>query len=314
MNIRYGKPLSDGLERMKKALFNPFDPGKWFILGFTAFLAYLLEGSGHGNGSYKSGNNDWNVEKVTGFPSAAWEWLTNNTFWLMLLILGILLLIVLGMLITWLSSRGKFMFLDNVVHDRALVSKPWNQFKYLGNSLFLWRFCYGLIMFAVITLYISVAAFIFYYFNNNDFSGLATGLTITGMALWLFALGIIGGYISLFLSHFIVPIMYKNNIGAVEAWRRFMPLLSGYMLHFVFYGIIILLLHILIFICVTVIGLCTCCVGFIILSIPYIGTVIMLPVFYTFRAFSVEFLEQFGPEYKIFPGMSYNDTSEVYEL
>jgi len=36
-----------------------------------------------------------------------------------------------------LRSRGKFMFLDNVVHDRAEVSQPWQDFRRLGNSLFL---------------------------------------------------------------------------------------------------------------------------------------------------------------------------------
>jgi hypothetical protein len=108
--------------------------------------------------------------------------------------------------------------------------------------------------------------------------------------------------------------MYKNNIGTVQAWRHFMPLLSGHMLHFFIYGIIIFLISIMIFVCVALIGLFTCCIGFLILSIPYIGTVIMLPVSYTFRSLSVEFLEQFGPEYKIFPGPDYNNINGVYEL
>jgi len=34
---------------------------------------------------------------------------------------------------------------------------------------------------------------------------------------------------------------------------------------------------------------------------PYIGSVVLLPVSYTFRAFSVEFLEQFGDDFTIFP-------------
>ena len=168
-------------------------------------------------------------------------------------------------------------------------------------------------MFAAIGLYVTAAITIAYHFQSNAFSGLVAGLTIAGMVLWLFAICIIGGYITLFLSHFVVPIMYKNNIGAVEAWRRFMPLLSGHMLHFIIYGILILLLDILTGICVIIGGLFTCCIGFIILSIPYIGTVLLLPVKYTFRALSVEFLEQFGPEYEIFPKPD-DDIYGVYEL
>ena len=314
MNISYGEPISKGWDRMKNALFNPFDLGKWFVIGFTAFLAGLADGPGFGNGSYKSGTDNWNFENLAEYPGNAWEWLLANTLWSILIIIGILLLIALGILVTWLSSRGKFMFLDNVVHDRALISKPWNQFKTLGYSLFLWRICFGIIFFAVIALFVLATVSIGYYFHSNDFSGFFTGLIITGMVLWLFVICIIIAYITLFLSHFIVPIMYKNNIGAVEAWKRFMPLLRGHMLHFIFYGLIIFLISILIFICIAVIGLFTCCIGFILLSIPYIGSVITLPVTYTFRALSVEFLEQFGPEYEIFPRLDDNDINGVYEL
>ena len=41
--------------------------------------------------------------------------------------------------------------------------------------------------------------------------------------------------------------------------------------------------------------------GFALLVIPYIGTVITLPIWYTFRAFSLEFLAQFGLDYDLFP-------------
>ena len=93
-----------------------------------------------------------------------------------------------------------------------------------------------------------------------------------------------------------------------------MRLLSGNLMYFFLYGLIILALYILLFICIVIAGLFTCCIGFIILSIPYIGTVILLPVSYTFRAMSVEFLEQFGPEFKIFPSLYDNDLNGVYEL
>ena len=123
MEIRYGEPISKGWGRMKNALFNPFDLGKWFAAGFTAFLAGLADGSGFGSSSFRSGKNSWNFNKLADFPNVALEWLINNPFWFALIIFGILFLIALGILFTWLSSRGKFMFLDNVVHNRALVSR-----------------------------------------------------------------------------------------------------------------------------------------------------------------------------------------------
>ena len=60
-------------------------------------------------------------------------------------------------------------------------------------------------------------------------------------------------------------------------------------------------------------GLLTCCIGFIFLIIPYIGSVIMLPVSVTFRSLSLEFLEQFGPDYKIFPDIETLKTGDGFE-
>jgi len=45
----------------------------------------------------------------------------------------------------------------------------------------------------------------------------------------------------------------------------------------------------------------TCLIFFVLLMIPYISSVVLLPVSYTYRAYSLEFLAQFGPDYSLFP-------------
>jgi len=45
--------------------------------------------------------------------------------------------------------------------------------------------------------------------------------------------------------------------------------------------------------------LATCCIGFILLALPFVGTVFLLPVLVFFRLYGVELLAQFGPEYNI---------------
>jgi hypothetical protein len=44
MNIEYFETVSRAWDRMITALFRPFDLGKWLALGFTVFLAGLLDG------------------------------------------------------------------------------------------------------------------------------------------------------------------------------------------------------------------------------------------------------------------------------
>ena len=43
----------------------------------------------------------------------------------------------------------------------------------------------------------------------------------------------------------------------------------------------------------------TCCIA----AIPYVGTVILLPIPVTLGAFSLLFLRQFGPDYDVWAGL-----------
>jgi len=303
MNIHFSEPLSAAWARMKKALFQPFSLEKWFTLGFTAFLAALVDGSGGSgvgnNVGDKLNGSDW--EDFFNFPGVAMEWLASNPMWATLILVGIGFLFVLGIVLTWLSSRGKFMFLDNVIYDRSEVSRPWHEFKKEGNSLFVWRFFYGLICLVIIILSLYAS----YAFIYNMYYGLGSlpskALIIVAMIIYFFTLFIILGFISLFLDSFVVPIMYKHRVSATQAWGIFIKLFAHNIGNFIVYGLFIFVLMILVVIAVVVFGFATCCIGFLLLIIPYIGSVVMLPVSYTFRAYSVEFLEQFGEEYQIFP-------------
>lgn len=304
MNISFSIPLSDAWARMKKALFQPFNINKWFVLGFTAFLAGLADGgSGGSGGGNRSGYNfqgDNVASKIFDFPQTAHNWLLDNPLWFVLIIFGICLIFVLSIVFIWLSSRGKFMFLSNVVQDKAEISIPWKEYRKEGNSLFWWRLIYSYLVFFLVILYM-VYSFLdlreIYYEN----------LTLSGQILHIFTLVIgfilviiVTSYISLFLNDFVVPIMIKNRIGVNAAWGKFLTLFSRHAGYFIIYGLFILVLGILVVISIIIFGLVTCCLGFILLVIPYISSVVLLPVSYTFRAFSVEFLQQFGEEYQLF--------------
>jgi len=299
MNIAYFEPFSRAWDRMKIALFRPIDLHKWFIIGFNAFLAKLAEGGG-GQG-FSGWSEDASFREFLDFPNKAWEWLMSHPGWFIGIVFGGIFLIIIVIVLIWLSSRAKFMFLDNVVHDRAEVAKPWKQYSMEGNSLFLWRLCFFLICGAVFTSYI-----IFFFITaSNLYKGSyyeRVPVVFIVAVVLLFALtAIVIGFISMFLNSFVTPIMYKNTIKTTQAWSRFLSLFKRHPFHFILYGLLVFVLGILAVIFVVVAGLLTCCIGFLLLIIPYIGTVVTLPIWYTFRAFSLEFLAQFGPEYEIFP-------------
>jgi len=301
MNIQFFAPFSSGWKRMTQALFRPFQIGKWFVLGFTVFLAKLLDGSFRGSGFRFKDKNHLLWKDIVEIVDRIQDWILEYPGWFTLIIIGFIFAAAILILLLWISSRGKFMFLDNVVYDRALISEPWYRFRAEGNSLFLWRLVFGLIMLGVIIVFAVVLFATAFNFINNDFEPAKHIPPIVGFGLLAFLMTVVVLYIVLFLNDFVVPIMYIHRRSAVQAWGMFLKIFSRHWIYFILYGLLILILHILVVFAVVMIGFFTCCFGFVLLVIPYIGSVVLLPVSYTFRAFSLEFLEQFGPEFKIFP-------------
>ncbi len=300
MHIAYFEPFARAWERMKLALFRPFDLHKWFVVGFNAFLAGLADGH-NGGGGGRGGRSKMSFGEFLDLPNQGWRWLNTHPGWFIAIIFIAAVVIVVVILLLWLSSRGKFMFLDNVVHNRAEIAKPWRQFRREGDSLFLWRLVFSVFIFA---LFIGFAAFFFITANRLYAVGFSHRVPVpflVGMGIVFLLLITIIGFISLFLNDFVVPLMYKDNLTATQGWNRFLILLGRYPVHFILYGLLILLLIILFVIVVVVAGLITCCIGWLLLVIPYIGTVVTLPFWYALRAFSLEFLGQFGAEYLLFP-------------
>lgn len=301
MNTNYSQPLSNGFERMKKALFQPFDISKWINIGFTAFIAGLTDCAGGGGGGGNSGTRfkDFDWDEFFSFPETATNWLVSHPLWFSLIITGVFFVIAVAIIFNWLSSRGKFMFLFNVVNNKDEVVKPWNDFRKQGNSLFWWKFVYGWLILGVFILFFVYTFGIFKNIHNGIIPDIAKFGFIGGIIFTFIGLLIVTGYISLFLNDFVVPIMYKHRISALKAWSKFLSLLIRNMGRFFVYGLLILILKIATTIAVIFLAVLTCCIGLLIIMIPFVGTVILLPISYTFRAFSIEYFALFGDEFDL---------------
>jgi hypothetical protein len=298
MTVMYAEPMTRAWRRMKQALFAPFDAHKWFVIGFNAFLAGLADWNRGSGGSRGGGRFD--AGDVFGFPHRAWTWLMAHPGWFAGILFLAFLVFVVATVILWLSSRGVFMFLDNVVRDAAEIAAPWKRFRREGDSLFLWRFAFGFIGFAFFLVFalgvFSSGARIYEQTRFNPLPVLWIAASAAGFLLLVTMLS----YISLLAKDFVAPIMYKDGLSATKAWGVFLRLFGRHPAAFIVYGLLVFVLIIIFVIVVVIAGLVTCCIGWLLLVIPYIGTVITLPVWYALRAFSLEFLAQFGPEYSLF--------------
>ncbi len=300
--ISYGEPLKRAWTRMQLILFAPFDAGKWLVMGFTAWLASLAEGgTSAGNIGFDFDRDIWERDWerwVTGTASRIRDFIESGLeFFLVMVLVLVGLLIVLVLI--WLSARGTFMFLDNVVQNRHRVADPWRRFARLADSLFLWR-----IMFTFATV-IVVGALILAGVGMavpllDEGAGRGVGAVgLVAVVCLAVLLVLVAAFVSLLVDHFVVPLMYKHNLTITVAWRMFLPLCQKELPQFVLFALFFFVLYLAVAVGVGVVSLVTCCVGLLIISLPYIGTVVLLPLYVTARGLGLEFLAQFGPEYSL---------------
>ncbi len=307
MRISVTDPVSQAIERTRTILFQPFQIEKWFTLGFCAFLANLagggnfnFGGGGSGGGGGGGGGHQGAEDDEPGpgeLFGEAMEWIGEHL--VEVIVGGICVFVVivsLGMLLSWLSSRGKFMFLDGVAHNRGAVRQPWHEFRAEGNSLFWFQFFFPMaVMLFVVAILAACGLIALPDIQAEQFGTMAILAIVLGILFFLTTI-LVAGCIQLFLTQFVVPIMYVRRIGVMAAWSEFgRTIVTDHKGTLFLYLLFQIVLSVSIGILSVLAMCCTCCL----VLIPYLGTVILLPLLVFERSYSVYFLQQFGPEWRI---------------
>lgn len=307
MNISYTEPLSRSWERMKSMLFRPFQIETWFVVGFSEFLAGLF---GHTGSLAKLGNPlrshgshpmDVRAEQALDRVRDAVLKMLENPMVLAAIMAGVILLLMVGVALAWVSARAEFVFIDNVAHRRARITEPWRRFGRLGHSLFLWRAVFSF-------AFILPLAFMLVPFAGTMMNVLHGGpLALPRFAAMAIGIGCGAAFAAVLawwawtMDTFVVPLMYRYDENATQAWARFWPLLRGRPGSFFAFTVFYVVVAIAAGIAAAIVGFGTCCIGLVLMIIPYIGNVVLLPLTLTSRALGPEFLAQFGPEWVVFP-------------
>ena len=295
-------PLTQAVDRVKLVLFQPFDLGKWFVIGFCAWLAQLGEGGGGGN--FNPGGGNHRGGSVGNEFQLAKDFVLSNLYWIIPVAVAVVVLfIILGLLFTWLNSRGKFMLLHCVALNKAEVVVPWRKFSHQANSLFWFRIVLGLVAMVVILPLIALGVIIgIATFAHGDVkaAGVA-GLAGVVLVFLAFAFGFF--LVRKFTMDFVVPIMFARGCTCREGWRALRLLMAanaGNILLYLLFQIVIGIVTGILVLAVMIVTCCCCCL----LLLPYISTVILLPLFVFTRAYSAHYIAQFGREFDVFPEAS----------
>ncbi len=300
--IHIVEPAAAAFARMKAVLFQPFDLARWLAIGFCAFLATLGEyGAGGGTRFRPDNPTNLSAKSVGSVWEKVAEFTRENVVWLVPTVaFAFFVGLVIWLLLLWLSSRGRFMFLDNVATNRAEVVRPWQECRRVANSLFFLRLLFALAGGLILLLCGALgAAAAIGMGRRGEVHVVGVGVALVAAFL---AIGL--GF-SLFLvakltKDFVVPIMWSRGIGWRPAWREFGGLLAAGSGSFILYLLFYLLLFVTTLVALAAVTVLTCCLAGCLLAIPYVGVVLLLPVLVFFRAYSLCFLAQFGPDYDVF--------------
>jgi hypothetical protein len=277
------KPFGDAFELTKKILFQPFNFEKWLVIGFAAFLTHL-----NGGGFNFPINRNWNAtqsqqENLRSF----FDQLTP--VWIALIGLGLLLALAVVFVLMWIKARGHFIFIDCIVHDRGAIVQPWKEYRAEGNSYFIFLVCFFLcfvVAILAIVFIVVVPIFIINPSKHGAFAFLPLASLILILPLFL---------IFVSLTQFVAPVMYRRRC---RVWPAIVDLLSlvgenlGIFILYVLFGF---LLGLGVATAMATLMCLTCCIA----AIPYVGTVILLPIYVFVQAFSLFFIKQFGPDYDV---------------
>src|SRR4030095_7649102 len=286
--IEIFKPFGEAFELTNKILFQSFDLKKWLVIGFAAFLSGHLEGVGF---TFPSLLCDLQSHRATQdvIPDHLEQWKP----WLVAAVVVLAVLFFAFVIaLTWLKARGHFIFTDCIVRNQAAIAAPWREYRKEGNSYFLFLLAVMFVILLLAGLIVGSAFGLGWLKQGADDTG---SIASIGLIVFLFVFWV---SIVIFLSiaaYFMVPVMYRKRCRAVQAFRDVTLLMmhhAGSFFLFFLFGVVLILAVLMIGVIVTC---ATCCLA----ALPYIGTVILLPVFVCLHAFALVFIRQFGPDYDV---------------
>ena len=278
-------PFGEAWDWMKRILFQPFDFRKWLVIGFAAFLANF---SGNANFNFNpdiGDKGDWSFRSMSNDATGSNEWLTSCA--VPLLIAGAILVLAIFVVLLWIGSRGRFILTDCIVRNRGAIGEPWREYRREGNSFFLFSLIVGLIVLAIVAIAF-VPVLLPFIQGWTEGAAFVASLSV-GIVLLVAVIFLITAAWSL-TSQLMVPVMYRQRCRALVAFRQIVGLITTrpgpILLYLLFFFVLALAAAMIACLSLPF----TCCIA----AIPYVGTVILLPVYVMLAAFQLFFLRQFG--------------------
>jgi hypothetical protein len=320
--MRVTESMGPAWERMKQALFRPFNLGTWFSFGLLFALESCIEGGGSnfnvpnpgdlggGGSDFGEGYDDYDddgydtdgrigsaLRRVGGALAHAGPSPSFDTGLIAgIVIAAVLIAIPLVLLLYWLGCRGQMAAIRGVAAGSvSSVGEAWSATAAAGNALFKFHLALAGIALVVFLPLLGFAALTAYpvFDSGERIESVLPVLLLLGAVALVFIVPFV--LVRAMTRSFVAPIMLLHGVGAREAWRRFWAHGRAHVGAIVLYFLLRVVVGIGAGIVGVVAGLVTCCLGF----LPILHQTLMAPYYVFERAWSLEVLASLSPDFDL---------------
>ncbi|MFA6079290.1 MAG: hypothetical protein WC779_06055 [Candidatus Omnitrophota bacterium] len=249
-NVKMTALIGKSFNRTTEILFKPFSAKKWLKLLMIALLAGALAGgNGMGGGGDRSAQKQKDSVKAagTGSVQSAEEGPVSQTasgpdgktapskppVMLIAIIAGAILgfLLFFIVLVTWLGSRFRFIWLNAVANNSTAITEPYYRHSHEANSLF--KFSLILFFAYIIFIALDIGWALFNMHSAGAFAKDFAWSFPVGLKIFLLpAVSIVAVtgaimILSVVIDNFIVPMMALDGIGIMAALKQFGAIFSA---------------------------------------------------------------------------------------
>jgi hypothetical protein len=285
-------PFNQAIELTRLILFRPFDITKWLVIGFAAFLSGWLNSGGGSINPWSF--RRWNTSNLQA-PTFQFRSVNMDHVGLVFLtVVAVFVVVALVLLIVWLwiVARGRFVFIDCLVRNRAAIAEPWREFREEGNRFFVFLIVLMLVSLLLAALFGGLIFGLVVLWRTYQISNVPVLFVLAPITVFAWvAFAVVVNLI----TYFMPPVMYTRRCSPIDAARAILQLIFDDPTPFILFILFMIALWIGWIVLGCFVTCATCCLA----SLPYIGTVIVLPVPVFFRSFSLLFLRQFGPTWDV---------------
>jgi hypothetical protein len=218
--------ISPAFQHTKKQLIEPFRASQWARLALVGFLAGEVHSGGCSGGNFQVPTRTPGSERFLDLGLSA----MNPAAYALLIALLIVCGMVLWVLFIYVNSVMRFVLFDSVVTKRCEIRQYWNRRQRPGLRYFAWQLLLFVAMMVGLTILVGIPALFalavgWLKQSSQHMVPLILGgvllffLVMTFVVLWLI--------VHVFSKDFVVPQMALEDISAMEAWRRLLPMLKS---------------------------------------------------------------------------------------